>query len=256
MSLHDEINTLYWGHGTRHILPFIGDSYDQPSDELRVLVVGLNAYISDGDWPEDDTDVQQRYPDWWRAAGHANSHHYHEAAYKGYSALIDRLKESALLAGLSCKLDAQNKPELYATNAVKFFLPERFKDSNELSSERLATQRATWHGELDTLAKHSVFPHVIVIFAEKAWRMAWQAFHPNHWAKSHQHFRVMKFVPGADGGTRHYANRITAEVGGHSHEILLVRLHHPSARSKVKCDADWLVAHSDFRELAGLSASE
>lgn len=61
MSFPERISEIYQRHGLRHILPYIGSSYEDASPTaFRVAVVGLNAY-SEPSW-EPKGDNLKRVP--------------------------------------------------------------------------------------------------------------------------------------------------------------------------------------------------
>jgi hypothetical protein len=71
MGLTRDIEALYRGHGARHLLPFIGRAFDTPkANELRVVVVGINACLSPKDWRAAPPDVGTWFRNWWTDAGH------------------------------------------------------------------------------------------------------------------------------------------------------------------------------------------
>lgn len=120
------IKSIYEACGPDHILPFIGAAYKsaEPS-AFRVAVIGLNAYVSDGDWPEDRRHLRGWYPGWWSRAGHGKSHHFFNVACREADVLATALVTSELFAGLQHDRDPHTKPGFYGTNAVKVFLGEK-----------------------------------------------------------------------------------------------------------------------------------
>jgi len=64
-----------------------------------------------------------------------------------------------------------------------------------------------------------------------------------------QHLHVTKYQPSA-GSTLHFVNRVVLTDGDEPSEMLLVRLRHPSARTRVG-SARWLLVQAQFNKLIG-----
>jgi len=253
VSFTDEIADLYAEHGPRHLLPFIGAGYeDAASPTFRVAIVGLNSYISDGDWPEEDDELRDWYHGWWSEAGHGKAPRFYNAAYREADSLARVLAaESGLFDGLAYDGDPRTKAELYGTNAIKVFLGERFKKSDALTPDDFRAHAPTWHRELDAMAKHAVPPSLIVVYGSQAWTVMWKALWPGH--AVFEHMRVARYETcGSEKDlSYHHANRVTVELDdARNHTLLLVRLSHPSGRSSRR--AAWLLDQEPFRQLAGL----
>ncbi|MCC6651228.1 MAG: hypothetical protein IT348_08790 [Candidatus Eisenbacteria bacterium] len=134
----------------------------------------------------------------------------------------------------------------YATNAIKTYLPEsEGKRADQVSPELFDQHAATWRDELDAMAQHGALPHLVVIFGEPPWKQAWSAFKPPQ-ANGYKHLRVLDYKY-ADGF--HFANRLRLGGANGEQTTLLVRLRHPSSRTK-KGSVSWLLAQEDFWTLA------
>lgn len=254
MSFAAKITNIYQAHRPRHLLPFIGKSYENGSpDAFRVAVVGLNAYVSHGDWPKDDAELQGWYPGWWSEAGHGKSHRYFTTAHREAGLLAEELAErSKLFSGLTYDAVPQSKSGIYGTNAVKIFLGEEHKTATALSPASFQHYAPAWHQELDTMAEHRVLPHLIVVLGRKIWELMWGSFHEDT-RPQYQHFAVTDYQTCRDENAPcyHHANLLTVRVGSDDQRILLVGLAHPAARGNAR-RADWLLGEKDFRKLAAL----
>jgi hypothetical protein len=55
-SFEDQVKAIYGRH-PQHIWPFMGRAFLQPGPhDLRVMTVGINAYVSPPDWREEGID--------------------------------------------------------------------------------------------------------------------------------------------------------------------------------------------------------
>ena len=160
-----------------------------------MAVVGLNAYVSDGDWPKDDAELQWWYPGWWSEAGHGRSHRFFNTAYREAGLLADELAgRSKLFSGLTYDAGPQSKSGIYGTNAIKVFLGGKHKTSDGLSPADFQKYAPAWHQELDTMAEHGVLPHLVVALGQQIWELMWGSFYPD-WSKrvQYQHFTVTDY---------------------------------------------------------------
>ena len=261
MTFLADIGALYRQHGPNHILPFIGGSYHERSTTaLRVAVVGINAYATKAELRRGNIEDGVGNAKAWQNAGlqkpHGETYRFHETAYREVTALAEPLViGSKLFSGLVYDANPETKSGLYATNAVKVFTTEAFKKSDAIPAELIWGYAPTWHRELDTMAAHGALPHLVIILGDCLWEPAWRAF--NFYVEatfpSYGKFRVLEF----EGAPRrspveHHANRIRV-MGRVEQDMLLVRLHHPSGRAKVKRDAAWLLKQRSFRTLAQMA---
>ena len=258
MSLRSEIATLCAMGRSAALVPFIGDAYETSSPgAFRVLVIGINSYISEKDWPKDPAKMRDWHRDWWGTAAceAGGSYAFYTKAFREASALGQALaSSSSLFSKLSFDADPSTKTGLYATNAVKEYMRgDEFKDSKSITPEILAKYRETWHAELDALANHGVLPHLIVVLGEQVWDHAWQAFHGEHHRS--KAFEVVEYeTPGVfEDPIHHHANRLLLKAGDKTQQTLLVRFHHPSKWGPDQKRAEWILGEPNFRKLARLA---
>jgi hypothetical protein len=255
MDFRQTIETAYPARSANGLLPFIGATYEKPSRrDFRVGVVGINSYITDADFR--DPDKQRWFAEWWSCAGlgkaRPETHRFYERAYEEAQKLADAVVHgSSLFHGLSYDADPVTKSGIYATNAIKVYTSDKYKEAAAIPADLLSTHTPTWHAELDAMAQHEVFPHLIVILGERLWESAWMALHPDA-LPPYKHFSVLEYETVGDdqSPSYHHANRVRVRISEQDQHVLLVRLHHPSAHSKVQKRADWLLEQSDFRQLA------
>lgn len=256
MSLRHDIQTQYQRHGSRHILPFIGSAYELSDDSFRVLSLGFNAYVSDGDWPDDENELQDWYVGWWRDASWGQSPKFFSRVYEECRHLANELTSSPLFVGHWFDSNPRTKSGIYGTNAIKVFTEEHLKTSNMLSQEDFQEHMPTWHAELDILAKYRRLPHLIVVFGQAIWDYAWRAFYPYDAATfpDYSYLKIEEYQTCGDEGSPcyHHVNHVVLRTEIGRQNLLLVRLHHPSARTVPRRDSAWLLSQPDFRELAQL----
>jgi hypothetical protein len=225
------------------IHPFIGETFasGEPST-LRVMTIGINAYLSADDWLRQDPEW---IAGWFREGRHQFDRRVAEAA-----ATIGRaLETSECFAGLRY----EGKANIFHTNAVKAFLPEsEGKRSDQVAPQQFEAFASTWHAELDLMARHGVLPHVVIVFGRPFWEWAWKAFHPKT-KPSFSHLEVSSFANAENEG-HHFANRIEVEGAAGKQTLLLVALRHPAARAVSRATPEWLLAQDDVRRLFGLPA--
>ncbi len=250
MTFTSKIEAIYEAHGPDHMLPFIGTAYENADPTtFRIAVVGINAYVSSGDWPTDRDKLGSWYPGWWRAAGHGTTYRFFNVAYKEADLLARQLVQSSdLFQGLAYDGDPKSKSGFYATNAVKVFLGENHKKAHGITPDFLSQYTPTWNGELEAMATHGVMPHLIVVLGSQVWANIWQSLHPKKGFAS-EHFTVDAYQTCGDP-CFHHANLITVSVGGRKQPILLVRMTHPAAQGDRR--AAWLLGQVAFRDLAQL----
>ena len=241
----DTIRTIY-ERDKPHILPFVGDAYTTPAaDGLRVMAVGINAYV-----PDDVTNPAPGAHREWFVDGRGR-HRYQQAVRKLVDVMGRALTaEHAMFAG---KRYADPR-SLYATNAVKVYVPiSHGKRAAQLDDADWTRHVGQWHDELAVLAEARVFPHVVVILSEKFWETAWQTFHPSHHGPQFGVTEAKDFVSLEDD-TRHRANRIAIRFGGERQDVMLLRLRHPAGRGTTGTAA-WLLKRDAFRRFAQLGSA-
>ena len=258
MDFSEEIAAIYRRCGDRHIVPFIGEAFAKPeASDFRAVAIGFNCYVSPGDWPNPIAGVQPWFASWWDRAGMeegAGTHRFYNAAFREVAALSQFVASAPRWSALQCDLDPRRKRSLYATNALKFYADEDFKKSSAIAPQILAQFDDVWRDELDTMARFEALPHLVVIFGRALWESHWRGLHPQ-FTKARS-FAVRSYQPAGNSAsaTYHHANRIVLECGGREHALLLVCLHHPSARARRgrRRDAAWLQGQGDFRRLLDL----
>jgi hypothetical protein len=238
MNITTQLEAIY----TRHehaVLPYIGAAFQQPDErDLRVMAIGINAYISAKDWPPK--------AHWMRDWFEQRKPRFYQRVFKEAAQLAAAVTAPSMMFE-GRVFDPQRC--LLGTNAVKTYLPEaEGKRAEQLTAEHFAQHDLQWRDELQLLAEAGVAPHVILIFGAPFWEHAWKAFHPEH--TSLRAPIAVRSFRAAWGDAPHRLNRITLDLAGRPHDLLLVRLMHPAGRSMMG-SARWLVGRSAFRELAG-----
>lgn len=234
--LQERIHAIYREH-PHHIVPYIGAAYSEPrADDLRVLALGINAYVSAKDWPP--------APEWFSGWIESRRDRYQKRLASEVQDLADALRASAMFGART--YDASRC--LYATNTIKVYLPEAGgKHASELTEADFAPHVPQWHEELRALGGAGVMPHVIVVFGRVCWPLAWQAFHPQHHG---DHQGVVEFES-VWRDAPHRVNRVVIDRGGR-HELLLLGLRHPSRGARTGT-AKWLARTQAFRDTVGLA---
>ena len=233
-SLPSRVADIYERHPHQHhILPYIGDALVTPTDDdLRVLTVGINSCVSEKDWPPK--------PEWHRDWIEDRTYPFQRGVLDEAAVLAQAVVQAPSFRG-----KRYEEPRcIYATNAVKIYVPEtRGKRAANLNDRDLAAHEKQWRDELALLAEVGAMPHVVIVFSRVHWPYAWQAFHPKHGGPA---LAVTRFVP-VTGDAPHRMNRITLKHEGREHALLLVRLRHPAGRGKVGT-ANWLCERAAFRQ--------
>lgn len=235
MTFAEQIHSIYDRHGPTQIHPLIGDAFTTPQpNDLRVMAVGINSYVSaDGQGKES--------PSWFAGWFRNQSFRYQRGAWRDLQGLAAGLTSPS--SRLASKV-FRGMDGLYLTNAVKVYVPEETgKRADQLSSEDFERHLAQWHDELDVMSEHEVLPHVIAIIGAPFWAYACESFRGDA-------FKMMKVksYEAARRACSHFASRIMLEVSRGEHEVLLVRLRHPAARS-AKGSPKWLYEQEEFSRL-------
>lgn len=220
-----------------HILPFVGEAFERPTkDLLRVVVVGINSYVSPQHWP---VAPGGGFPEWFLHT----KYRFFGSVKRNTTRLVSGLVDNGLFEGLRFDWPAS----FYGTNAIKAYLPEaEGKRADQVASQLFAEHASTWRDELDLMAEHGALPQLIVIFGEPFWAHACSSFRAPH-AKAYQHLRVLDYEH-APGPSLHFANRLRLGGANGEQTTFLVRLRHPSSRTK-KGSVKWLLGQDDFRRL-------
>jgi len=221
------------------IHPHIGELFASGAPgALRLMAIGINAYVSEADWPSVRPDD---HADWFRDGRYP---FHREVARDTEFIARALLAEAEPFSGLTY----EGKGNIFQTNAVKVYVREsEGKRSDQLDRAHFEPHVATWLAELDLMAQHGVLPHVITVFGRPFWEWAWQAFHPS-FRPAFKHMAVHSFATAAGEG-KHFANRIEVETASGKQTIALLAVRHPSARSNSKGQPEWLVAQPDVRAL-------
>lgn len=238
---HAEIRELYGRENG--IQPFIGDTFasGEPS-ALRVMTIGINAYLSEDDW-------SRQNPEWFSGWFREGRHRFDRTVAADAATVANALvAEPSPFAGLTYR----GKESIFHTNAVKVYMPESSgKRSDQVERRDYERCVPTWHAELDTMAKHGVLPHVILVFGRPFWEWAWQAFHPTTRPRfAHLEVHELRSAPGPG---HHFANRGEIEGAGGRHTFALLGLRHPAARATSKASPEWLLSLPALRALLGLA---
>ena len=238
MTFVDEACELYRAR-PHHILPYVGAAFRGAAPELlRILLVGINSHISAKDWdPAQNFPRPEWFTVWFENSSYRHNKRIHAEATE---LLVGMTQDRGPFAGRSFSW-----PEsCYSTNAIKVHLPDDAgKRADQVGRSVFDEHVKTWHAELDLMAKHGVLPHVIAIFGRPFWSRACDSLRPQS-AALYQHLQVTKYQPSA-GTALHFVNRVELADGNEPHEMLLVRLRHPCARTQVG-SARWLLAQPEF----------
>ena len=155
MSFVHEIRAIYERH-PKHIVPFVGEGFTAPSaDRLRVMCVGINAYVSARDW---DRTPPESFAGWIERT----TYKFGRAVLRDASIVGEAITRGGALFH---HLRYAGHPSLYVTNAVKVYVPEEAgKRADQLGECDYERHVGQWQDELRTMRAHGVLPHVIVIF--------------------------------------------------------------------------------------------
>lgn len=238
-SFVDRIHAFYERHQP-HFWPHVGTAFREPApDTLRVMTVGINAYAGEG-WTIDH-DLLRR----WFIERHSRF-------AKGVRAAADKLAPHLTgPSGLFHDLRYIGVESVFHTNAVKTWVPAAVgKKAAHLPDGLLTEHAPAFHAELELMAAHGAMPHVVMIFGEPFWEHAWRTFSESRLPSAPT--RRKRHYPGP---CLHHLNRYTLEVPTEprEHELLLVRLRHPAARTK-KGSVAWLLAQPDFHAASSREA--
>jgi hypothetical protein len=210
-DLAARIREIYEQRRPDHIDPYIGEAFHGAlPDHLRVLCIGINTYISPGEW-------ERRKAIWFAEWFKNQKYRFSKGAVRAVDPLAAAVTApDRLFAGLTFDW----RKSLYVTNAVKVYVTEADGKRAEQVGQSFAAHETQWRDEITALIDAGVPPHVVVVFG----KIFWPAF-----CKSFGHEGVLApRVAAREGETAdagHRLCRITL-IGGHV--MLLVRLNHPS----------------------------
>jgi hypothetical protein len=243
IAMEESLLDLYENASSQtHIRPFVGEAFLSPTSQyLRVMAIGINAYVSPEDWDSID-------PNWFYNWAKDGDDGFYEQVHHDAGTLANALCEKSE----HYRKYAYIAPDsLYVTNAVKEYLPEESgKSSDDVSQSHFEKGAEVWERELDILADHNTLPHLVIVFGSQVWPHACDSLRVEEGKIEYQNFSIEEYNH-TSGPCLHYANRIEASVGEGSQTILLTRCHHPSAYKR-KVTPGWLLDQSDFCQLAGI----
>lgn len=242
-AMEESLLSLYEnGSDQTHIRPFVGESFRSPTSKfLRVMAIGINAYLSPEDWSSID-------PDWFYNWAKNGNDGFYEQAHLDAKTLASALCEGSEYFE---EYEYVEPDSLYVTNAIKEYLPEEIgKSSDDVPQSYFEKGAEIWERELDILAKHNALPHLVIVFGSQVWPHACDSLRVNEGKIDYQNFSIGEYNH-TNGPCLHFANRIDVSVGGDSQTILLTRCHHPSAYKR-EATPEWLLNQSDFCQLAGI----
>lgn len=237
VSFTERIHAIYDRHAPIHIHPFIGAAFETPAaDDLRIMAMGINSYVDEN---HEGVAPPHWFADWFRT----RKYRYQTSMGRSLDFLGNTITKMPFDLATKRYRGAES---VYLTNAVKVYVPQREgKRADQISEGLYERHLGQWHDELDVMAESNVLPQVLAIVGRPFWSFACQAFRsPVPFAS----LRVRASHPCADE-CRDHVNALTLETPHGVHEMLLVRLRHPAARTKVG-SVEWLLSQPDFLEIA------
>jgi len=233
----ERILEIYDRSAPHQIHPFIGDAFLAPDDtRLRVMVVGINAYVS-------ERDRAAQSPAWFPAWFREQRDRFHKGVWRDVGEL------SRALVAPPCLFEGKTldgRASLYVTNAVKEYVPEaQGKRADQIPPEHFTNFLPAWYAELEVMADSGAFPHVIAIVGAPFWGHACRTFQPST-APPGLGVQAYRMVAGP---CLHFVNRITRLRDGTLNDTLLVRLRHPAARTRAGSPA-WLLDDERFQAVS------
>ena len=223
-----------------HIHPSVGGAFTEPDPaRLRVLATGINSYV---------TDLKKKTePAWFESWARERSHRFFSKVAQQSSVLSDGLKGSRDFGQCGYRGSPGDSSELYVTNAVKRYLPEKEGlKAVDVGENWFEEGARVWRAELEYLHRANALPHVVIVFGAAWWGHAWKSFggpdRPS-WVADYQPLERANDL-------FHHLNQVIVKEGDRERPMLLVRLRHPAARSE-SVSAESLVEHQAFREMVG-----
>jgi hypothetical protein len=238
-QLAARVNSIY-SQTAMHILPFVGSCFENPDQRaLRVLTIGINAYIG-------SKDLGKVSPDWFRRGFAEGKYRFDRGVFREAQSLASAVTGPRMLFE---GLQFRDHDSIYHTNAIKVYLLEaEGKRVAQLTENHFKDFVKPWHAELAELAAHGALPHIAIVFGEPFWEIAWSTFHKEGNYR-HPGLDVRRYES-TSGSTLHHLNRITLGTGTGEHRMLLVRLAHPAARTRSR-SARWLAQQPEFLRFGG-----
>lgn len=241
MTFIERVRSIYDRCAPDQIHPYVGGAFIAAGeDTLRVMGVGINAYVDAKDWPK-------RSPSCFASWFTPPRFPYQKGVWRDVQDL------AAAVLGPGSRFSARRfagMESLYLTNAVKVYVEEaKGKRAVQLSDADYDRHLDQWHDELDAMAEHGVVPHVIAIIGDPFWSRACNSFRDGAFARM-----TPKQYEWCKGSCLHYVNRVTLDVGGAEHVLLLVRLRHPASRRATGAPK-WLAQQPELRAMLAASSA-
>ena len=140
------------------LLPFVDENYFE-SDSLKVMHLGINAYVGERDWADAKEDS-------WRGWARNDRYKFHKWMSKNQAAFSNFSSAS------------------YRTNLVKIFLPASTgKIATDVSQKILDKSQELLKDEIKLLQHLQVLPDIILCYGRKAWDGMWPIMFNNFNAK-------------------------------------------------------------------------
>lgn len=239
MTFIEYVRTIYDRFAPDQIHPFVGGAFRGGSDgALRVMGVGINAYVSAKDW-------SSRSPDHFASWFTPPRYRYQRGVRRDLEDLASTV--SAPGSRLSTKRFA-GMDSLYLTNGVKVYVEEaKGTRAAQLSEADFDRHLGQWHDELDAMADHAVLPHIVAIIGDPFWSRACASFRDGAFAR----MKLTRYE-WCKGTCLHYVNRVTLDVAGSEHTLLLLRLRHPASR-RATGSPKWLAKQPELAEMLASS---
>jgi hypothetical protein len=222
------------------IEPFIGRAFLQSrSADLRILMVGVNAYVDDAEW-----DRKPPQPRWFRSWFAEGTWRFYRRAAKDAKILGTELPK---LSPEFASKALYDKEGLYVTNFVKTYVRTSLGKREGQLGHELVHWTDHWAAEVEALAAYDVLPHAIVIYSKRVWDCAWRpllrAFKE---PRNCEALRVHEYEPMRH--PEHFANRLVVSgAAGRRQLLALLRLRHPSSRG-TEGKPEWLLSQPELRQ--------
>ena len=226
------------------IYPFIGDRFAAGSQcDLRVMALGINSY-----WNfDEERPTPEMFAKWYETEkGESQGKPFvHNGFMKRVKREIDTICTHLTTESGSPfhRLSYMNgSPDNhYLTDVIKRYTTlKEGRYAKDLKTELVKEHSDHLREELEILAQHDRFPHVILLFwsgGDVAWEAMWETLHPEGPTRFGRAkiggVNTKSFFQGS-GVFEHCANHIIVDVNGKTPSLLLLRLCHPSRAGKRK----------------------
>jgi hypothetical protein len=119
-----------------HILPYVGDAFEHPvAGDVRVMAVGINAYVSEGD------DWASQNPAWFRGWFEKTEHRFYPRVKSEAMRLASTVGESSAFS----QRTATWPRSFYGTNAIKSYLPKSIgKRASQVAPQLFGLPPTPW----------------------------------------------------------------------------------------------------------------